>query len=48
MVPTRNLVTSRAEQQLALLGPIDADRQWQAKAKTGFDVAHVRVDWNTQ
>jgi transposase len=47
-VRARNLVTSRAEHQIDLLGPIYADRQWQAKAKNGFDVAHFRVDWDAQ
>jgi transposase len=47
-IRARNLVASRTEHQIDLIGPIYEDRQWQAKAKTGFDVAHFRVDWNAQ
>lgn len=41
----RNLVTSQEAYQINLVGPIYEDRQWQAKAGTGFDVAHFSVDW---
>jgi transposase len=44
----RNLVTSRAEHRIDLVGPIYEDRQWQARANDGFDVAHFRVDWDAQ
>ena len=46
-VRARNLITSR-DHEIALLGPMYEDRQWQAKAKTGFDVAHFQVDWETR
>jgi transposase len=41
----RNLVTSREHHGIDLLGPITEDHQWQAKAGTGFDVSHFRIDW---
>lgn len=41
-----NLVASRHDHQIDLLGPIYEDHQWQAKAKNGFDVAHFQVDWD--
>lgn len=44
----RNLVTSRTTYQVDVIGPIDEDRQWQAKAETGFDVAHFPVGWDAQ
>lgn len=44
----RNLVSSRDEHQVELIGPIYDDRQWQAKAGNGFDVAHFQVDWAAQ
>jgi transposase len=47
-VRARNLVASRDEYQIDLVGPIYADRQWQAKAETSFDVAHFAVDWERQ
>ncbi len=44
-VRAANLVRSRSEHQINLVGPIYEDRQWQAKANNGFDVAHFAVDW---
>ncbi len=41
----RNVVTSRHRHQVDLVGPLYEDRQWQAKANTGCDVSHFRVDW---
>lgn len=39
-----NLVSSHAR-QIDLIGPPYQDNTWQAKAKEGFDVANLRVDW---
>lgn len=47
-VRATNLVTSQQAHQVDLLGPIYADRQWQAKAETGFDVAHFQVNWDSE
>jgi transposase len=47
-VRARNLVTSHALHQIELIGPTYADRQWQAKAQTGFDIARFHVDWDAQ
>jgi transposase len=41
----RNLVESREQHQIDLVGPISEDGQWQAKAGNGFDAAHFAVDW---
>ncbi|MHB1319437.1 MAG: transposase, partial [Anaerolineae bacterium] len=41
----RNLIPSRTQHQIDLIGPTYADRQWQAKAGAGFDMAHFDVDW---
>jgi transposase len=43
-----NLVSSRIDHQIDLVGPIYEDHQWQAKAKQGFDMAHFRVDWEAK
>jgi transposase len=43
-----NLVDSRQDHRIDLVGPIYEDHQWQAKAKQGFDVAHFRVDWDAR
>src|SRR5476649_653097 len=47
-VRTSNLVTSQQDHQIDLIGPIYDDRQWQAKAQEGFDLAHFSIDWDTQ
>jgi transposase len=47
-VRATNLVTSEQAHRVDLLGPIYADRQWQAKAETGFDVAHFQVNWDSK
>ncbi|MGH2588739.1 MAG: hypothetical protein ACRDJE_27760 [Dehalococcoidia bacterium] len=47
-VRARNLISGRDDHQIDLVGPIYEDRQWQAKARTGFDVAHFRVDWEAR
>jgi transposase len=44
----RNLVTSQETYQIDVVGPIYEDRQWQARAGQGFDVAHFSVDWEAQ
>jgi transposase len=47
-VRAANLVASRADHRVDLVGPMYEDHQWQAKAKQGFDVAHFRVDWDAE
>lgn len=47
-VRTGNLVTSQQEHQIDLIGPIYVDRQWQAKAQEGFDLASFQIDWDAQ
>ena len=41
----RNLVSSEQEHGIDLVGPTYEDRQWQAKAKKGFDVTNFQVNW---
>ncbi len=43
-----NLLNGREQHQVDVVGPIPNDHQWQAKAKTGFAIAQVRVDWDAQ
>jgi transposase len=47
-VRAQNLVEAREHYQVDVVGPIPADHQWQAKAKTGFDVSRFAVDWDAQ
>jgi transposase len=44
-IRARNLVDSQAQYAIDLIGPMYQDRQWQALAQEGFDVAHFQVDW---
>jgi transposase len=47
-VRARNLLEAREHYQVEVIGPIPADHQWQAKAKTGFDVSQFAVDWDAR
>jgi transposase len=44
-IRARNLVDSQQRYAVDLIGPMYQDRQWQALAQEGFDVAHFQVDW---
>jgi len=39
------LVSSRQQHGIDLIGPMNADPQWQAKADTGFDLSQFAIDW---
>ncbi len=47
-IRARNLVESRIEHGIDLFGPTYEDRQWQARAGTGYDVAHFQIDWQAE
>jgi transposase len=47
-VRTSNLVASRREHRIDLIGPMYDDRQWQAKTPGGFDLARFRIDWGAR
>lgn len=47
-IRARNLVESRIEHGIDLFGPTYEDRQWQARAGTGYDVANFQIDWNAE
>jgi transposase len=42
------LVTSRSEYGVDLVGPVQRNTSWQAKAKQGFDLACFAVDWDME
>jgi transposase len=46
-VTADHLVASQKEHDVLLLGPVNPDASWQAKAHQGFDVASFVVDWDT-
>lgn len=43
-VNAEHLVTRQTQRQIALIGPVYEDRQWQAVAQKGVDVAHFPLD----
>jgi len=47
-IRARNLVESRVAYDIDLFGPTYEDRQWQARAGTGYDVAHFQIDWDAE
>ncbi len=47
-IRARNLVESRSTYDIDLFGPTYEDRQWQARAGTGYDVAHFHIDWDAE
>ena len=46
-VSAEHLVTSQREHQVTVVGPVNPDSSWQAKAHQGFDVAAFGIDWET-
>jgi len=42
------VVESAARHAMTLVGPANADHQWQARAQTGYALAQFQVDWAAQ
>jgi transposase len=47
-VSSEVIVSSRTNHEIALVGPVPPDTSWQAREKTGYDVAQFAVDWEAQ
>jgi transposase len=47
-VTADHLVSSQTEHDVTLVGPVNADPSWQAKAQQGFDVATFAIAWEQQ
>jgi transposase len=47
-VDSYHLVESNLLHQVSVMGPVALDNSWQAKLKTGFDVAAFVIDWDKQ
>jgi transposase len=47
-VTADHLVSSQTEHGVTLVGPVNPDPSWQAKAQQGFDVATFAIDWEQQ
>lgn len=44
----QNLVTSRDDYDIDLIGPVTTDHQWQAQTEDGFDLTQFTIDWAAQ
>ncbi len=42
------MVTAHTDHAVVVVGPVPPDRQWQAQAEQGFDVASFTLDWEMQ
>jgi transposase len=42
------IVTSRSEHGIDLVGPVPADTSWQAQSEDGLSVAQFRIDWQAR
>jgi len=47
-VDAAQVVTSREEQGVTVVGPVPADHSWQARAAEGFAVASFTIDWDAR
>lgn len=47
-VTADHLVSSQTEHGVTVVGPVNADPSWQARAQQGFDVATFAIDWDQQ
>lgn len=47
-VTADHLVSSQTEHGVTLVGPVNPDPSWQAKAQQGFDIATFAIDWDQQ
>jgi transposase len=43
-----HLVTSQTEHAIDLLGPVNGEQSWQARAENGFAIAQFGIDWEAQ
>jgi transposase len=44
-IEAKNLVESKSNYDVDLLGPPQSNGRWQFKQKNGFDLAHFQIDW---
>jgi transposase len=47
-VDSEVIVSSQADHQLRVIGPVPPDSSWQAQAAQGFEVACFRLDWDAR
>jgi transposase len=47
-VTAEQVVTSRDDHGVDLVGPVGADQSWQARQQTGYAVAQFTIDWEAQ
>ena len=47
-ITAEHLVTSQTDQIIDLVGPVNGDQSWQARAENGFAIAQFALDWEAQ
>ncbi len=47
-VKAKNLVSSRTEHDIDLVGPVHPDTSWQARTEQGYDLSCFAVDWEAE
>lgn len=47
-VTAEQVVASRDDHGIDLVGPVPGDQSWQARQQTGYAVAQFRIDWEAQ
>jgi transposase len=45
-ISARNVVESREQHHIDLVGPVDTDHQWQARVEGGFVTERFQIDWD--
>jgi transposase len=47
-ITAEHLVTSQTEHAIDLLGPVNGEQSWQARAENGLAIAQFSIDWQAQ
>jgi transposase len=47
-ITAEHLVTSQTEHAIELVGPVNSEQSWQARAENGFAIAQFAIDWEAQ
>ncbi|WP_181154443.1 hypothetical protein [Nostoc sp. 'Peltigera membranacea cyanobiont' N6] len=43
-----NLVNSKTQYNIEIIGPVRSDPSWQTKAQQGFDSSNFQIDWDNE
>jgi transposase len=45
---SENLVNSKTQYNIEIIGPVRSDPSWQTKAQQGFDSSNFKIDWDNE